>query len=108
MPVWEQMFERLVESMTLLVDACGYQALKPYKNGVFAGRVGRTSIEIILVGIVKSLDNIKSKTAPLDFVKKQVTEFWASDNSKRFSAAGIAGTDRVQFTIPLGVSLFSR
>lgn len=104
----ECIFSQLQEGMQLLIEACGYNALRPYKDGVFAGRIGRTSIEIILVGILKCLENIRAKPDPRAFVREKIVQFWGSDDSKRFSAAGIAGTDRVQYTIPLGVSIFSK
>ncbi|WP_081688885.1 DUF262 domain-containing protein [Inquilinus limosus] len=101
------MFSVLHEGMNLLIQSCGYNALRPYKDGEFIGRIGRTSIEIILVGILKCLPNIRSKTNPETFVREKIIEFWRSEDSKKFSAAGIAGTDRVQYTIPLGISIFS-
>ena len=104
----ESMILRLYEGMKLLVDSCGYNALRPYKDGEFVGRIGRTSIEIILVGILKCLSNIKGKPDPGAFVREKIITFWGSDESKRFSAAGIAGTDRVQYTIPLGIKIFFR
>lgn len=103
----DQIFDRIQDGMKILIDSCGYNALRPYRDGEFSGRIGRTSIEIILVGILRCLDNIKSKPDPSSFVKSQIIEFWQSDESKKFSAAGIAGTDRVQFTIPRGIALFS-
>jgi hypothetical protein len=101
-------FSQLSDALKIIISSCGYNALRPYRNGVFAGRIGRTSIEIILVGILKCLPNVKGKGDPAAFVRSQIINFWQSDDSKKFSAAGIAGTDRVQFTIPLGVSIFSR
>ncbi|RYX80503.1 DUF262 domain-containing protein [bacterium] len=103
----DTLFDKLQEGIKMLVDSCGYNALRPYREGEFVGRIGRTSIEIILVGMLRSLDNVKSKQDPLLFVKNQIVSFWQSDESKKFSAAGIAGTDRVQFTIPRGIALFS-
>lgn len=103
-----QIFDALNEGLDLLISACGYNALRPYRDGQFVGRIGRTSMEIILVGLLKCLNNVKSKPDPAAFVRDQVISFWGSDNSKKFSAAGIAGTDRVQFTVPLGISLFSQ
>lgn len=101
-------FDSLNEGMDILISACGYNALRPYRDGKFTGRIGRTSMEIILVGLLKCLDNVKSKPDPAEFVRERVISFWGSENSKKFSAAGIAGTDRVQFTVPLGISLFSQ
>jgi hypothetical protein len=102
-----RMFLTLREGINFLVESCGYNALRPYKNGEFVGRIGRTSIEIILVGILKCLANIKAKPDPLKFIRERIVQFWGSEDSKKFSAAGIAGTDRVQYTIPLGISIFS-
>lgn len=104
----DKMFNSLNEGMDLLIESCGYNALRPYRDGEFRGRIGRTSMEIILVGLLKCLDTVKRKPDPKYFVHEQVIGFWASDNSKKFSAAGIAGTDRVQFTVPLGIALFSK
>jgi uncharacterized protein with ParB-like and HNH nuclease domain len=104
----EIIISTLNEGITMLVDACGYNALRPYRDGVFAGRIGRTSIEIILVGILKCLDNIKSKDNTNEFIRTKIQEFWGSEDSRKYSAAGIAGTDRVQYTIPLGISIFSQ
>lgn len=104
----DKIFEAFDEGLSLLIAACGDNALRPYRNGQFVGRIGRTSMEIILVGLLKCLENIKNKSNPAEFVRNQVISFWGSDDSKKFSAAGIAGTDRVQFTIPLGISLFSQ
>jgi len=102
------MFSVLHEGMNLLIQSCGFGALRPYKDGEFIGRIGRTSIEIILIGILKCLSNIKAKGNPEDFVREKIIQFWGSEDSKKFSAAGIAGTDRVQYTIPLGISIFSQ
>jgi len=104
----ERIFSLLGEGINLLVESCGYNALRPYKDGVFIGRIGRTSTEIILVGILRCLPNIKSKPDPQAFVREVIIEFWGSQDAKKFSAAGIAGTDRVQFTIPHGISIFSK
>lgn len=103
-----KVFDTLADGIGVLVEACGLNALRPYKDGSFVGRIGRTSIEIILVGMLKCLDNIKSKDDPYKFVRDQIIMFWQSDDAKKFSAAGIAGTDRVQYTIPLGISIFSK
>jgi hypothetical protein len=104
----EYIFSKLRDALSLIIQSCGYNALRPYKNGEFVGRIGRTSIEIILVGVLKCFENIRSKPKPAEFVRDQIINFWLSNDSKKFSAAGIAGTDRVQFTIPLGVSIFSQ
>jgi len=104
----DNIFKDLNEGLDILINACGYNALRPYREGQFVGRIGRTSMEIILVGLLKCLENVKSKENPTEFVRNQVISFWASENSKKFSAAGIAGTDRVQFTVPLGITLFSQ
>ena len=103
----DYVFARLKDGVNLLVHACGLNALRPYRDGEFVGRIGRTSVEIILVGLLKCLDNVRSKPDPTAFVRGQVIKFWQSNDSKRFSAAGIAGTDRVQFTVPHGITLFS-
>jgi len=103
----DSMFARLKDGVDLLVQACGINALRPYRDGEFVGRIGRTSVEIILVGLLKCFDNVRSKADPAAFVRQQVITFWQSDDSKKFSAAGIAGTDRVQFTVPHGITLFS-
>ncbi len=104
----DSMFHRLDEGIGMLVEACGYNALRPYRKGEFSGRIGRTSMEIILVGLLKCMENVKGKANPVDFVREQVISFWNSEDSTKFTAAGIAGTYRVQFTIPLGISLFSK
>lgn len=103
----KHIFCQFHEGMGLLIESCGYNALHPYKDGVFVGRIGRTSVEIILGGILKCLENISTKSDPRAFIREKIIEFWGSDDSKKFSAAGIAGTDRVQYTIPLGISIFS-
>lgn len=103
----DALFQRLASGVDLLVEACGINALRPYRDGQFVGRIGRTSVEIILCGILKCFDNVMGKPDPKAFVRQQVIAFWQSDESKKFSAAGIAGTDRVQFTVPHGISLFS-
>jgi uncharacterized protein with ParB-like and HNH nuclease domain len=56
-----EIFESLNEGLELLISACGHNALRPYRDGQFVGRIGRTSMEIILVGLLKCLDNVKSK-----------------------------------------------
>ena len=104
----DAIFGKLQDGLNILVNSCGYNALRPFKDDVFVGRIGRTAIEIILVGILKCLPNIVSKDDPLEFVRTQIVTFWQSEDSKKFSAAGIAGTDRVQFTIPLGIAIFSQ
>ncbi|MCK8456135.1 DUF262 domain-containing protein [Sphingomonas faeni] len=103
----DEVFATLRDGIDLLVASCGYNALRPYRDGEFIGRIGRTSIEIILVGMLKNLTAIKQKANPKDFIRERITAFWASDDAKKFSAAGIAGTDRVQYTVPLGIKLFS-
>jgi hypothetical protein len=103
----DAIFSAFEEGIKLLVEACGYNALRPYKDGNFEGRIGRTSIEIVLVGILRCINNIKSKSDPKAFIQQKIIEFWSSEDAKKFSAAGIAGTDRVQYTIPRGTELFS-
>jgi hypothetical protein len=103
----DRYFEELHETLLILDDACGVGALKPYKDGKFVGRIGRTSIEIILIGAVRCIDTIKSKPDPTAFVRTRIEEFGSTDEAKKFSAAGVTGTDRVQYTIPRGESLFS-
>lgn len=103
----DSIFSSLQDGIDLLISSCGYDALRPYRDGAFVGRIGRTSIEIILVGILKCLQHIKKKPNASDFVRATIIRFWASEESKKYSAAGISGTDRVQYTVPLGVSLFS-
>ena len=103
----QEILDVMASGIQLLLDACGPNALRPYRDGIFVGRIGRTSIEIILVGILKCLPNILSKPDPQAFIRDQIIAFWASADANKFSAAGIAGTDRVQYTVPLGVSLFS-
>ncbi|GAA5266026.1 hypothetical protein ACOSOMT5_P2453 [Acidiphilium sp. MT5] len=100
-------FNKMSTAIDLLTEACGPNALRPYRDGEFSGRIGRTSIEIILVGVIRCLDNILSKTHPQTFIKEQVMAFWASAESKKYSVAGVAGTDRVQYTIPRGTEIFS-
>jgi hypothetical protein len=103
----DKLFKELKDGIDLLVKACGYDALRPYKSGKFSGRIGRTSIEIILVGVLKCFRHINSKPDPAKFIRGQIIKFWNSGEAKKYSAAGIAGTDRVQYTIPLGVKIFS-
>lgn len=100
-------FDKLKAAMSVLVEACGAGALRPYKDGKFSGRIGRTSIEIILVGATRCIANIMSKPEPEKFVREKIEEFWSTDEAKKFSAAGVTGTDRVQYTIPRGQLLFS-
>ncbi|MBL3553182.1 GmrSD restriction endonuclease domain-containing protein [Rhodovulum sulfidophilum] len=105
---FDEIFEKLDDALNLLTNACGQGALRPFRNGDFAGRIGRTSIEIILVGVIRCLHNIRSKQDPEGFVKGQIIAFWESEESKKYTAAGVAGTDRVQYTIPRGVEIFSK
>jgi hypothetical protein len=104
----DEIFATLNEGLELLVSSCGAGALRPYKEGHFTGRIGRTSIEIILVGILKCIENVKSKDDPEEFVRNNIIDFWQSDDANKYSAAGIAGTDRVQYTVPLGIKIFSK
>lgn len=72
-------FSSLHEGIALLIQACGYNALRPYKDGIFVGRIGRTSIEIILVGMLKCLENVKAKSDPEAFVRAKIIQFWSSE-----------------------------
>ena len=103
----DKAFSSLNEGIDILVEACGYNALRPYRNGVFVGRIGRTNIEIVLVGLLKNLNHIKRQPNPVTYVFERIISFWSSEDISKFSAAGMAGTDRVQYSIPLGVNLFS-
>jgi hypothetical protein len=103
----DKIFRSLEQAIDLLIAAEGFDALRPFRNGKFRGKIGRTSIEVILVGILRQLTHVMSKPHPASFVRGQIIKFWQSGDFTKFSAAGISGTDRVQYTIPLGVALFS-
>ena len=103
----DEIFATLKEGIDLLISSCGHNALRPFRDGRFVGKIGRTSIEIILVGLLRNLETIKHKSNPPEFIRDRIISFWASNDAKKYSAAGIAGTDRVQYTVPLGVKLFS-
>lgn len=100
-------FDVATKAITLLIEACGVNALRPYNDGQFVGRIGRTSQEIILSGVMYNIDEILKAKDPASFVRARIIAFWESQDSKRFSAAGISGTDRVRFTIPYGRKLFA-
>jgi hypothetical protein len=106
--VHDSYFDKVEKSIQLIVDACGYNGLRPFKEGKFLGKIGRTSQEIILAGLVYNIESVLRSADPSAFVREKIENFWASPESRKFTVAGISGTDRVRFTIPFGRDLFKQ
>jgi len=99
--------ETISQSFNLIHKANGVDGLRPWNGTEFKGRVGRTSIEVILLGVLHNIDKIQALNAPNKFIKNKTKSFWESSESKKYSTAGVSGTDRVENTIPYGKKWFN-
>jgi hypothetical protein len=95
------------ETVTLLHDALGDDALRQFEEERARGRVGLTAIEIVAVGVSLNLPEVQKLTDPARFVREKILELWKREEVKTFSRAGLRGTLRIQKTIPFGRSWFA-
>ncbi|WP_081610535.1 DUF262 domain-containing protein [Limimaricola hongkongensis] len=97
---------KVVNTFSLIRGAIGKDGLRPFDGEEFRGRIGRTSIEIIFLGVLYNLEKISSLGDPEGFVVEKAKMFWMSGEATTFTAAGVSGTDRVARTIPYGRKMF--
>lgn len=97
---------RVKEVFQLITDSIGRNGLRPYVDGNFRGRIGRTSIEIVFLGILFNFERIVNLEDPNGFITERTKAFWLSGHAEDFTAAGVSGTDRVYRTIPFGQRWF--
>ncbi|HEY3911598.1 MAG TPA: DUF262 domain-containing protein [Stellaceae bacterium] len=99
--------KNLRDTITLLHDALGNDALRQFEDGRARGRVGLTAIEIVAVGVSFNLPELRGLNDPRGYVKERVLQLWNREEVKTFSRAGLRGTLRIQKTIPFGRSWFA-
>lgn len=90
----------------LLHQALGSDALRPWDGSRHLGRVGLVGLEGIAVGVASNIDAILASASPVDFVRSKAMEFWLSPEVATFRSPGLRGTQRIQMTVPFGVSFF--
>jgi hypothetical protein len=90
----------------LILKSVGKDGLKRFTDGEFKGRIGRTALEIICIGIAKNIDSISALKNKEDFISSQIKTLWSEPDINRFTSAGVSGTDRVRRTIPFGMHWF--
>jgi thymidylate synthase (FAD) len=102
----DMMLDRVAHTLSRIRSACGPGGLRPWQDSKFQGRIGRTSIEIVAIGVLRNLDAINALGDPDKFVLERTKAFWESGQSINFTAAGVSGTDRVARTIPFGADWY--
>lgn len=94
------------QTFDMLYGVFGEKALKRHDGNEFRGRVGQAAFEVIALGISHNLEKIKGKRNYKSFLEKRIKDFWETEESSSFSAAGLRGTQRIQKTIPFGQKWF--
>ncbi len=82
--------------------------LRRHKDDKFQGKVGQAAFEVILLGVAKNLDFISRKKDPGTYIISRAKALWKRADVMNFTRAGLRGTDRIQKTIPFGMSWFSK
>lgn len=90
----------------LLQDALGTDVLRRQVNGQAAGRIGLVAFECIAVGVGKNYTSIRDLTDPTAFVRRRISDFWASEEVATLQVSGLRGTLRISRSIPLGAHWF--
>ena len=98
--------DRVSSTFSLIRQSLGDNGLRPFSDGSFHGRIGRTSIEIVFLGVLFNFDKINALQNVSEFLTERTQAFWGTEEASTFSAAGVSGTDRVARTIPFGRTWF--
>lgn len=93
-------------TFALLNAVAGNNALRRFENGHHTGKVGLVGLEGIAVGVAKNLNAILALSAPQNFVKDKIQQFWSQPQTASFTSPGLRGTTRIQRTVPFGEAWF--
>lgn len=102
----DEICNRVSSTFHLIRSSLGNDGLRPYSDGTFHGRIGRTSVEIIFLGVLHNYEAIVALPGAQGFLDERAKAFWGTEDAGKFSAAGVSGTDRVARTIPFGRKWF--
>lgn len=90
----------------VLNDALGQDALRRQVNGQASGRVGLVALECIAVGVGKNYTAIRKLPDAAGFVRRRITDLWASTEVAGLHVSGLRGTLRISRSVPLGAHWF--
>lgn len=104
----DKMLDRFEKTIELMSNIGEPDILRRHKDDKFQGKVGQAAFEVILLGVAKNLDFISRKKDPGTYIISRAKALWKRADVMNFTRAGLRGTDRIQKTIPFGMSWFSK
>lgn len=94
------------EALNLIHEAKGETALHQRIPGKADRRPQYTALEVILIGVIRNLNEIRKLGDPKGFISSRLDSVWKGGEIKRAMSSGISGRQRLQITIPLGQRWF--
>ena len=97
----------LSPTVKLLEEALQEDALRPYRDGGFKGKLTLVGVEGIAAGLARNIEGVSQKDDPVAYVTSKAKSFWSQPQTDGITAPGMRGTTRIQRSVPFGAEWFS-
>lgn len=102
------LIEAFEETLDLVYSTGERNVLKRFSGGSFGGKVGQAGFEAIFLGVAQNRTAILTRNDPASFILQKAKKLWAQAEVADFTKGGVAGTTRIQKTLPFGSEWFKR